>query len=454
MANGFQTLGELLGGGVDTAGAYDEGRLHTAQTETALSKARNEQLKGMASEYEAKQRLALEDLAAQSGDPRLKLAATAAAAGYGNFDQTTQGAGNLQVQGFRDTVANPATPNSQRQFSLMAIEGKPQSPLVAIGQGGYTDITADAPTVMNTPLGDSMIDENVAAAALSRARAADPDLTTVSGAGGGPGGLRTPANMMPNPEFDPSLPPSDQNMPFLPIPGTGGYESGRENAFTTRVSTGAKNAIATLDRIVNMPASISTGFGQPTQGGVLDTAKGNLVNVMNGEQVAAYQVAMTGLDMNLAMLEGSGMMPTEATKAKYDALRFYATDTELTKLTKLVDYKQTIQSAIETKLEDPRVAPEKKSAFRVMLTKLNQIVPFEAQDVQALMQSRNPQTTIRDVVKRRQLTARPTSQAPAAPGATARPDLPLRDEQGWELMEDGDGNLAYVGPNGQIREVK
>lgn len=33
-------------------------------------------------------------------------------------------------------------------------------------------------------------------------------------------------------------------------------------------------------------------------------------------------------------------------------------------------------------------------------------------------------------------------------------DLPLVNEQGWQLMTDAQGNKAYVGPNGQFKEVR
>lgn len=43
------------------------------------------------------------------------------------------------------------------------------------------------------------------------------------------------------------------------------------------------------------------------------------------------------------------------------------------------------------------------------------------------------------------------SQTPQTGGPVG---LPPRNEQGWQLMEDAQGNKAYVGPNGEIQEVQ
>jgi hypothetical protein len=56
MATGWEQLGEVLGGGVDRAGAFEEGRMHSAKTEGALQLARERQLENIAREAESKAR--------------------------------------------------------------------------------------------------------------------------------------------------------------------------------------------------------------------------------------------------------------------------------------------------------------------------------------------------------------------------------------------------------------
>ena len=49
--SGWETLGNVLAGGIDTEGAYEKGRLRTAQTESALGLARQRQQRARGPHY-------------------------------------------------------------------------------------------------------------------------------------------------------------------------------------------------------------------------------------------------------------------------------------------------------------------------------------------------------------------------------------------------------------------
>ena len=100
MAEGFQALGELLAGGVDRQGAFNEGLLEGSKAQEALAKARIRV-------DEAKQRLELEDNLVASGEYTIgqaKAAVSSFRAGAGNILQSTQALGETFEQDVRQSI--------------------------------------------------------------------------------------------------------------------------------------------------------------------------------------------------------------------------------------------------------------------------------------------------------------------------------------------------------------
>jgi hypothetical protein len=169
MPNGWQALGNVLAGGIDRQGAWNEGQLYSAKTVDAIARAKLLRNQQAASErLVTADRTTPEGLQANMGD------IVAAQAGQ---DLANAQSARLRQQeyGFRSTAADPTTPWNTSQRALYAVQGKPISPVEAIGAGGYVNIFDERPAISTTPLGDSMIAENQQNAALLEAKRTDPD---------------------------------------------------------------------------------------------------------------------------------------------------------------------------------------------------------------------------------------------------------------------------------------
>jgi hypothetical protein len=107
---------------------------------------------------------------------------------------------------------------------------------------------------------------------------------------------------------------------------------------------------------------------------------------------------------------------------------------------------------------------EAKAWAQETITNAQRSVPYTPRDVIALeaAQAQNPNVTLRQLIQEK----RGAAPEPAGPertlgGQEVLPpnpkgqELPLVNDKGWQLLEDAQGNLAYVSPDGrEIEEVK
>ena len=487
MANGWAQLGSELFGGPDPT-AYDSGRLYTAQTEGALAKAEAARLDAIAkSEVEKRRGQIQEALAANGATPeQAMLGDTIIGGGFGSdYNAFTSGQLHSQEQQFRSTLADPNADPMTQFAAGQSIKGEVLNPYAQVGDS-FVDLRAPvapgAPApLQRTALTDAKIGAENALAyqrrhpELNPSGAAESMLDPYNGAFGKP----QPGEMA-NPNFDPALPASLDNRPFVPRPGStldpavGGTWGTRERMMLSSVLHSALEAGQRLNTIMDMPSGansgmLGTGIGGHRGVGILSAIADNMRWAISPDEVNQYNTLMMGQARNLANLENYGR--TAPSQAQIDsiyqalALRPDGTETVEGKMMKMADFRNTVENALHTFIAmNPRM--KGTGAMQLVddtLKGIRQSVPFTMDDVNRLTteQQKNPRATLGDVMKRRMLTqpVRPGQNAggqpPAQTGtATARPDLPLRDENGWELMEDGDGNLAYVSPSGQIKEVK
>jgi hypothetical protein len=408
MATGWEQLGEVLGGGVDRAGAFEEGRMHSAKTEGALQLARERQLENIAREAESKAREKFRTSAAESGDPMQMMLADTLESGYGNIQQGTEGLLNLQERDFRTTLGNPEADPMAAFAAGQGVQGKVLNPYDTVGQAGYTDLRAGAPELLTTPLGESLIDENVAQTQLYDEKRTNPEAfrSTVSLA---PGGVKPPSGYMANPQFDPTQPPSTENTPVVSIPGgpadpnTPGKIGTRERQIIGRVVNAAANTVSDLKNIMSMPSGASTGFlgsgfGATPDIGLMDATVNHLKNKISPQEVDTYNATLGGLSVQLQTLESMGMRGASTIADQYNALQLRPTDTVQQKMYKMALMRQTVENGLQTVLGTSPLPDDARVHIESLISGVQDSVPFLPSDVLALMQSKNPSATIRDVM--------------------------------------------------------
>lgn len=490
MATGWQDLGYLLGGGMDSSSAYEEGRLRTVQTEIALEKARNAQLDNMAAEFKAKNQTGAEDALIQMDvDPvRAKAQATIMNGGLGSdYNQVTQGLGHQQENDFRARLGNPGASLADQFAAGQGVQGKVLNPYDFSGQS-VTDLRApnapgQAPTVFTTPIGQSEIGFNNA-----RAEAAlHPPLDPNKPAGGAE---KAPSGFIANPQYDPNMDPVLH--PEIPdtgdirgkavLPMSGGPQDpssprrldNRGMQQLNRVVNAAVNTAGDIEALVALPAGVSQGMfgagGNPGQS-LLQTTVDNLKLATTDQWDRFYLETLPGFSQQLRVMESYGMPGAVSAANQFDALAFRKPDSVEDHLYKLATIKQTVQSALDTAISTGGVPTDKINQMRDTLARINKAVPFDRADVIAFTQQKNKRMTLSDVIKQRQL-ASPVSTGPhggpAAPAGTSPPppnpgteekpgaNFPMQNQRGWKKMRDKvTGDYAYVSPDGtQFEEIQ
>ena len=477
MATGWQALGDVLGGGIDHQGAYDMGRLRTAQTENALLAARERQLKNITTEAQMRKQAILDESFATMGIPNPKQMGNIVRSGLASdFNQATSGLGNTQEINFRNTLADPTAPLGDQFAAGQGVQGKVLSPYEFSGQN-VVDLRAPAapgaaPPIHTTAIGQAQIGADTALTNLRNTQAGDPDYRTVSGSGNdGPGGVKAPGGYMVNPNFNPALPASTENPPVTPIPGgpqdpnVGPALGSRERQVIGRIFNAAANTVGDIETIVNMTTAadqgfLGTGIGAGPPVSVLDATAGNLKRTLASDEVIRYNSILGGFSNQLRTLEAMGLAGSQGMAAQYDSLAFTPQDDISSKMFKLAQVRQSVENSVQTITAlNPNMPDDAKQWSREIIAGIARAVPYTRDDVTAFeaASKTNPGLTLKDTIAQRKLTApvRPsTAPSRAAAGAVAAPsDIPLKNARGWDLLIDAGGNRAYVSPSGEIEEV-
>lgn len=489
MADGFEKLGALLGGGLTGVreNAYKEGRLHSARTEQALASARKSQLEATTLGEQERQIAEMEDMAADSGDPLGLMVAQAVRAGGGNAHQIMQAQLAGQEYGFRKGVADVGTGNEQRHRNLQALEGKPSSNFIEMGAGEVVDATAPQQAVSLTPLGETMAAENRASEFASNEmgllRQRTPRLGS-TGAGTSPDGVKAPSGYMLNPDFDPSQPESSTNPRLRALlggpadPNTQKPLGVRERQVISRVVNAGMNTAADLANIMRLPTGVSTGFlgtGLAATPGssVMEATAGMLKYKLADSEVRDYQRILAGLTNQMQTMESMGMAGTESMREAYNALSLRPLDTVEDKLMALALIRQTTENGLRTVMSVSPLPDVTRDEVLRMLTVIAESVPFTPEDVIDLKLDASGSMTLAQAAApmRAKLDAAAGAAPGAAPQAAAGPSMEqlvleaggatMDPQTGRIVREDGfvlygpdaQGNYAFVGPNGEIEEV-
>lgn len=205
--------------------------------------------------------------------------------------------------------------------------------------------------------------------------------------------------------------------------GTGGATQGaREAVFTQRVVTSANQAAKDLANVVQLPLAASTGIlGGRKQGpGLFDAGREVLANKMTGQEAQSYNAMATGFQRSLAAIESAGLMPSGTLTHQMDAVLFKEGDTNLTKLHKLAQTRQIIESGMEVLDANPRITEVEKEKIKSITDNVQKAVPFTHSDLIKLQQDQEikPNTTLNDIVKKKAAGGGDRRQMPRAGPST------------------------------------
>jgi hypothetical protein len=483
--SGWGSLGEILGGGVDTSQAYETGRLRTAQTEDALMAARNKQLENMAAEFKAKNQAGFEDARVAMGVPAAQahMEATIVNGNLGsNFAATQSGMQTGLENTALQTLGNPNASLGD-QFSAGQVAEHKFVPRVQWNGNVGTDVTqyqpGTAPVTYPNQVAQAQIGSDNALAysrmhpELSPSGADNAGLDPYHGVFGKP----NPGEMA-NQNFNPSLPASRDNLPFVMRPedpaASAAPIGSRERGMLASVTHGVIEGTQHLGVIMNQPAGADTGlFGSNVFGthgvGLLQASSNNLRQSLGSTEVKQYNTLMGGQARNAAFIENFGRVPTDGQIASVmSQITFMpgdSTDIEA-KMMKAASYRNVIENGVRTFMaiygKNPDTPPDLIQLMQEADANVKKIVPYTMDDVNAL--STNPGQSLIEVTKKRMLNKpvggavvlHTPSPVPPNPGTVEKPGaaFPSTNARGWRKMKDAGGNYAYVGPNGEVEEIQ
>lgn len=485
--SGFAKLGVLLGGGAAGVreNAYEEGRLHTAKTEDALANARKHQLEATALQAQENEFETLENTLADQGVKDAPIIGAIMRAGRGNSSQLGDALLKGQEYGNRDVLSDPLADPAAQFAAGQGVKGEVLNPLQPVGPGGFTNLRTPGDELSTTPLGTSMIGENDASAALSTDKRENPARYFNPTSASNPN--KPPSGFVPNPNYNPDLPMSDENQLWTAT-GTGGPQDPtfkkplgvRERQVVARVMTAGLNTAADLSNIMRLPSGVSTGFlgtGMAASPGssVLDATSSQMKYKLTPSEVRDLQRILGGLTNQMSTLETMGMAGTENMRSQYDSLSLRTLDTVEDKMMTLALIRQTTENGLETILNLNPLPPDSRAQVERTLASLRASIPFTPQDVMAIKYGEDPTLSLGGAAKASAAAhpevqarmdaanAQPVAGAEGAPEAgesieaivLKQPGVKMDPATGNIVREDGfilmiDGtDAAWVNPNDQ-----
>jgi hypothetical protein len=424
---GFGQLGALLAGGNEPSRALAEaeGQSLGANTENAIAQA-NSRI------AENKQRAGLADkVGGYVKDPNEAGALSSIILSGYNPEQFMQAHAGAQRYGSAETIAQPDTPENHAARVAAAQSIDPQSLGNALNPANEAHIGAET-----TQLIPAQAAAQQAAAQHSNAQAKlaeeeaknSPHIGSPMDANGN---VKAPAGFQWAYD-DQGKPVLDAAGRMTQVPVTGGGKDpnapaamgSREAGMFARVLNSASLGTAALRNISRGNVGQSTGvagIGASPGHSALSSTLDTLRNTLSSDEVQQYNVMNTGLSRNLASVEGGGLItPGQFSDQIGQGTSLRAGDTEETKLMKLAETRQILETGLNTALANPRVSKPQKDLMHQHVAEIQAAIPFTVEDVQGLKaQPKGSAVTMQDLISQRGLR-KPGGAAPAAaPGATA-----------------------------------
>lgn len=260
-------------------------------------------------------------------------------------------------------------------------------------------------------------------------------------------------------------------------PGGGAGGGGRQAVMNARILSAAKEGLQDLRNVMELPISANVGLlglGGQQEHGLLSAPKNFLTREVSSQNQQDYAVMQDGLGRAAAMMESQGLAPAGSlVSAVTNHLAFQPGETYLTRLRKVAQARQTFEQALEATQSNAGLTPEQKQLAADMIQQVQQAIPFTQHDITELEKSKNKHASVATVSGFAQqqglggggITGPGSGAAPAAPRqtqqqswdaaaqkASAETGQPPLNAKGWHLLGDGQGNYAYVSPDGKQHE--
>lgn len=171
--------------------------------------------------------------------------------------------------------------------------------------------------------------------------------------------------------------------------GAGGMQGGREGVMFNRVVSAGNSAAAAAKNIMELPSDTNSGWfaGRHQGPGLLGATKESLTNTLTSQDVQDYNSMVPGVTRNLGALETQGLAVPGSMTHSMDGVLLKQGDTELTKLRKMAEMRQIIETNLEPQLSNPRVPPEQKQLVTKIIGQIQQTIPFTHHDITQLEKS-------------------------------------------------------------------
>jgi hypothetical protein len=231
--------------------------------------------------------------------------------------------------------------------------------------------------------------------------------------------------------------------------GKMGTAGAREAVFTQRVIQAGNQASKDLENVVKLPIKSDRGpfgaFGSVSHPSFMDAGKTVLGNKMTTEDSQIYNAMSTGFQRTLAAIESAGLMPSGNLTSQMDSVIFKPGDTNLTKMHKLAQTRQIVESGLEVVLSNPRISDSEKDKAKEIIGRLKEAVPFTHSDLIDLIhkQGSNPNVTMRQIIdnKLNPKTAKGPETQEAYTKQFGKPPPSIGNKDGFDKLKPGDGYI-------------
>jgi hypothetical protein len=195
--------------------------------------------------------------------------------------------------------------------------------------------------------------------------------------------------------------------------GAGGKGAQQMN----RIVISSEQAIEDIKNLSTVGSATSYAGFKTGKPGLLGATKDSLVNKFTKQDAQNYDIFFTGLTRNLATIESVGAATgLVGLSEKMEALRAKPNDTIETRLRKLSQARQIVETGINFAMNEKSIQPAQKEKLGKYLDELKVAVPFTQADVTALNKSSKNvalDDIVQDRIKKAEAKGGPKAEAPA-----------------------------------------